>query len=403
MAGTAVVLRRTGQIGLKIETTEGTEEVLVDADFAGNRKESSHKYGPESYERALERGGTLSKLGVLKGHRLMTYTWQEEMAGGGANVEAPWHRTLQGMGFGMVQLKACTTGAVTNGPFVTGNLIGNAATQGAATKTGIVIGVFNGKLVYRPLTGTFAASDVIYGYNQSPQPSTTLSGAPANAGYHFRPLSESAAAFPPSLTIQRRIGGERHTAVACRGRGSITLRRNEPPLINAEFMGCPVVDSNGRPLSGAAVNAPTVGVPPLTAKGLPTVFGAYTPVFTELEVSIDNTMAPRDTITNADFASSGYVGVRIGDRVINASINPEYAVDNTFDLVARSLSGSEFRFEVQHGAVGHGNGLLLIGGRRVQIADEFSDSDRNGIVTSDVPLQFLGDSDDEIDIAHVFA
>lgn len=403
------ILKRTAQIGLKIEATEGTEETLTAAEFAGERKDTDHKTTPDNYERGIERA-SLTNRGVLKGSRLGTIMYTEELVGGGASTAAPWHTTLRAMGFAVTGAKVASIGTVTNGPFKTGQIVGDNIAQGSATKLARVIKQITGKIIFMPITGTFANADTMYAYN-SPQTSVTLSSTLSAAGYSFTPLSENDASAPPSVTVERRNGGLRQTLVGARSKGGLSITRNQPLLLKAEFQGCPVFSGNddtvtwrtGAPITGIA----TVGAKPKVVKGIPlkmrTSTADYTPIATSLEINIDNTLAARPTMADNDMVNSGNMATRISDRKVNTTLDPEKVkpVDG-FDFMNYILSNKTFEILAEVGGVAETNGLTIVHAPAVQITGDESEADRDGITTLPVNVALTGDNDDEIFIHHVF-
>ncbi|GMV26932.1 MAG: hypothetical protein AMXMBFR58_29630 [Phycisphaerae bacterium] len=404
------MLNRTAQLGLKIEGTEGVEETLAASDYSGERKSTSNRFSTSRYARATERP-SLSKRPEIAGARTKNIRWEEELVGGGAATAAPWHTTIRGMGFASTGLKVIDLGTVTNGPFKVGQIIGNHATFGSATKTGRVakyVAGTPGKLYYMPITGTFADSDTVYNYASS-QGSAPVDSTPANAGYAFNPMTETAAATPPSVTVERRLGGLRHTIIGARGTGGLTLRHNEPALINADFQGCPVFDTDGvSPRTGAVVTSvPDVGAAPRVTKGISVIVrtsgGDFLGTLTMVGINFNNSLAPRPTINSNDCASSGYKPVRITDREPTAEIDPEMVLPaDGYDIIEYINSGATVELIAELGAVTDTNGCIVIWAGAAQHRGDLEPGDRDGITTSPATLLLTGGNDDELFIFHIF-
>lgn len=404
------MLNRSAQIGLKVEGTEGTEETLLAAHYSGNRKESSNRLTRTEYERDLQRS-SLTRLGVLPGPRLQNINFTEEIVGGAASTAAPWHTTLAALGFAGVGLKVVTAATITDGPFKTGQIVGNHATQGSATKTAVFVKQIAGspnKLVYMLLTGSdFSSADTMYNYATT-QTSASLSGsaAAAAAGYGFRPVSETDSVVPSSVTAERRLGGLRHTIVGARATGGLTIKHGEPLLLRCELQGCPVLDSGGAPRTGSPVaSVPSVGAAPVVGKGVPFILrddADYKPICTMLDVRIENALAGRPTINDHDFVSSGYLATRITGRKISASIDPEMVLPATFDAVGLLHSGSTLEMLLEVGGTTQTNGLVIVHAGAAQHVGDFEPGDRDGVTTAPVTLDFTGTADDEFSIFHVF-
>lgn len=410
------MLNRNAQVGIAVETTEGTEVNLVAADFAGNRKQSSHSYSRNEYRRELDRGTLTGQPRLLSsyGGRI---TWTEEAVGGAANTAAPWHRTLRGMGFSSAQLQANECGAVTN-QFVPGQLVGDKADKASATKLARVVGVFNSKLVYLPVSGgNFSNGETITGYDFSPVPSTTLSGAAAAAGYGFAPLTETDEDVPPSCTVERRLGGQRHTIVGARGTGQISMRQNEPLLLAAEFLGVPVFADAATmaPRSGAKLSPTPITAAPRMSRGIPlrmrkatAADTPYTPIATELVLQLNNTLAQRGTITDRELQnstySSGFMATRITGRDPIASLDPEHILPaDGFDFIGELQLGTVFAISAQVGLHSDSNGAVVVAAPAVQLIGDHEPGDRDGVTTAPLQLALTGDQDDELYLFHVFA
>jgi len=400
------MLNRNSQIGYKIEASEGVEESLSDSDFLSNSADNDNKVSPNEVDRGLTRG-TLTPQAMLKGGRLGEIHFAQELVGGGAAAAAPWHTGLRCSGFAAgVQLKKITVGSITNGPYKAGQVIGNNATLGSATAKGIFVRMINATtLVYEPTTGTFANGDVVYNYAVS-QASSTQSGSPSNAGYAFRPLTENASTTPPTATVERRLGGERHTIVGARARGSLMLAVDNPAKLRTEFRGCPVFDGSnaGRPRTGSAAVITAVGTTPKPCKGMPLKLGSYAPpVITQLEIDLGNELTDRATMTDAELVGSGNLAPRIGNRRITAKIDPEYVVGASFGYIENLVnSGVTFEFNTEVGASSDANGVVQLYAPAAQIIGEHQPGDRGGITTVNPTLLLTGSQDDELVIWHVF-
>ncbi len=398
------MLKRTAQIGIKVEASEGVEETLVAADYSGNRKDTSSGVEVNTYARGIEKA-SLTELAELKGQRTGKVSITDEVVGGGAATAAPFHTTLRALGFTPTQVKSVAAGAPSGGTFRCGQVVGNHATQGSATKTGIFIKYTNSKIYYVPTVGTFANAETMYNY-ASPQVSSLLGGTPANAGFRFKPISETDSVLPDSVTVERRVGGQRHTRIGARGTGGISIKLGEPLLIRAEFQGCPVFDTNGKtPRAGAVVTSvPAVGASPKVAKGTALVLrqGAtdYRPVMTALDIAINNTLAPRPTINDDDTAGSGYKPTRISGREITASIDPEHVLPAAFDFDGFAVSDDVFEIYHELGLPADTNGMFITHGPAVQIT-QHAEGERDGVITRPVPVKFTGFDDDEIVFYHL--
>lgn len=398
------MLVRTRQTGIKVQTTPGVEESLAAANFSGNLYDQSFTYTPGEFERAVQRA-TLTPLQTVKGSRLLKVNRKQELVGGGIATQPNWHTDLMACGYAATQMKVAAIGSLANATqFKPGLRIGNNATEGSATKTGVLARVSGGKIWYVPGTGSFTSGDTVYGYPASGlQPSGTLSGSPTNGGYRLAPQSETDAVTPTIVTMELRDGSQRHSLIDGRGTGSISLKMNEPMMLSSEITGCPVFDTDTfTPRSlGYMANVPAVGTTPSVCKGIAFTVGGVTPVLTMLDIDLGNTVTPRGTMANNDAALSGYKGVRVTGRKVTARIDPEWAIAEK-DYVNALTKGDTFELIAEVGVSSNANGLLLVHAPAVQVTGDITPGDRDGITTVEPNLLFTGSGDDELVLYHCF-
>lgn len=402
-------LTRQRQVGGKKEATEGTKETLAAADFAMNIKGNpSFEIDSPAYERELSKA-SLSKDAVLKAVRSVTIRATVELAGGAANTAAAWHDLLECCGLSKTQMKVVDIGAPSGGSFVPGDIIGNNATFASATKTGIFIAYKDAspdRLVYIPVTGTLADSDTVYNY-ASPQVSAAVDSAPANAGWAFRPASETAAFTPASGTVEVRDGEQVYRAFGARGKVKFDIRHNQPVLMEFEFMGPLDTASDAIPDVGFMTGITLPAATPVMGKNFPTFVDAYAPIFTQVSIDINNTLAKRADCNEIGGGNeSGYRPTRITDRDIVIETDPEHPPIASENWLEKSLIGTTQRMHVRAGPLtaGAAAGTVVIVVPKVQITGNVNVGDRDGVVTNELNMRacFNGSGDDELIIAHVF-
>lgn len=410
------MLTREGQIGIKVEAAEGTEEVLVAADFAGNRKDGGHTYTPGVYERGLERG-TLTKQTALAGEQLGTVRWTEECVGGAIATSPKWHEAVMGAGHAKdsTTLKYIEVINVT-GTWLPGDTFGDAATLGTATHTGMVVYMEPAtsvprRLWYKPLLGVFTDGQDVWNYARAGA-EADVDSAPAAGGWRMSPKSERDGSKPASCTVQRRLGGQIHVIVGARGTMSWTARQTEPLLLSFEYKGPQVfADPDTRaPRTGARMaNVPVLSGAPRLTQGVRAYIvkadgTAVVTVLTSLECNLNNTLNPVPTINDNDIAGSGYRATEITDRGPTFTINPRHilAADG-FDFIAAVCAHTEFRFFFQIGRPTDANGAVVFIARKCCFTGEYSPADTNGSVTNNLTGGMYGDDDDEYEIFHCFA
>lgn len=393
-------------MGVALENDEGVEESLAEVDYAGSRKETNHSYEHEDYERELDRG-VLSKQAPVKSRFGMTHSWMEECIGGSAapgNIQIPpWSKTLQGMGFAasgnIFQWTCATTGATAE----VGDRVGNNANPLLATKTAIVVRATATTIWLAPTRGVLAATDDLRNYSRTG--SYVLSGTGTNKGWRFTPQTETESVVPPSLTITRDLGGELHTAVGARGTGSFVLRQGEPCMIEAEFQGVPKFETGTRRPRvrvGARPNPPATLAAPTPVAGIPLRMrhagGSHAPLVTELTIQINNTLARRRTMTDADIDDTGFLATRITDRSVQISIDPEHVASSVFDVHGFVHGQSEFELIVPYGRATDPNGQIVFYAPRCSLVGSVEPGDRDGITTMPLTIGCYGDNDDELHV-----
>lgn len=396
------------QLGLKVEGTEGTEETLTATEFRGNRKNINFRYGPNTYERGLQRG-TQTKQEALKSMALITHTWEEEFVGGENNAEAPVGTTLKACGMTSVAIQKWTVTSQT-GTIKAGDKVGNNASEASATKLALVTYASGTTLWLFPLLGTLATSDALTNYDRTG--AATLSGSSSAGGYGYKLISEKAGVGSPTVTAEVRLGGQRHTGVGERGTFGLNMTQGQPILVTADIKGPPIFQSNSfTPREAGYVSGvlPFTS-PPKVLQGV--VFemqnGASTyapPVLTEFNISSAPTVTPRRTFTNQAIGNTGHLPTRLtGERPITGSINPEHVLPTgTFDFIGAVMAGTTFKVTCVVGAPTETNGAVTILGRRVALAGDFEPGDQDGITTAPLSLEFCGTDDDELYIFHTFS
>lgn len=222
-------MTRLTQVGDGVEAVEGTEESLVAANFQGNFKEDSHEYEIMEYDRELKRAA-LSSQGVIPGARRLRIRKLEEFAGGSASAHAPCYRALRGCGWYVrgTALKI-EVGAPSGGDFVFGDLIGDNATSGSKTKSGMFLKYHDNGTIkvlwYLPVSGLpFGAADTIYNYASS-QVSTAADSASTPGGWVLDLASEGApkshkivevgASYTGTAFVQGTLIGDNATFASC--------------------------------------------------------------------------------------------------------------------------------------------------------------------------------------------
>jgi hypothetical protein len=399
-------LTREGQIGFKIEATQGVEETLAATDFVGVRTDISSSYEVDRYERNAIRG-TLTKLPSINGSRKMMTSHTEEAIGGTASVSPKWHDLLEIGGFLKTAVVKFSVSSVT-GTFREGDIIGNNASQSSATKLGRVSNLAANVLHIMPISGTaFANADSITNYSRTG--ACTLSSTSSAGGFGFRPLTErTGGTVPKTGTFQHRVGGLIHKCVGAMAAISMRVSRNEPLLITANAQGIPVFDTNGiTPVAGSAFgNLASAGSSPRLGLGSVLRFHtatSYAPILTSASVDMVQTVQLRETMNDNAIAASGFMPAQITDRSPTMEVDPEHVITSEgFDAHGLIVGGATFGLTSRLGALADANGLIVIAAPTVKIQSGATFGDRNGNATLPMTLGLFGNDDDELFIFHLF-
>lgn len=407
------MLNMEAQTAVGLESAEGVELDLTNvaniAAWSGNRKDSSHSYGHGEYERDLERA-TLTLQQPLKSMYTGGVSFTEELCGGTATQEAPWTNTLKGLGW--VKVGNLVEFDVSGGGGAQaqyGDRVGVGVSEGVATKRAIVAWASASKIVIAQTFGA-AITNTETLTNFTRTGSYALSGTATNKGHHYVPVTERTGAVVPSCTVERRLGGQRHTFVGSRGTGSISMRENEPILLQAQFTGVPKFATGTlKPREAGLVTgvpaltnppAPTIGVPMSIRVGS----SSWTPVLTEIEIALANTLANRSTVTDVDIDNTGYLPTRITGRTYTARINPEHILPGEgFDILQTLHDSTRFELVIPHGQRSDANGQVIFYAGRCSLIGDYEPGDKDGVTLSPLTIGMYGDDNDELRIFHLFA
>lgn len=415
-------LTRTRQVGLKENANLGERETLDASDFSRFVKNVSVTVTPTETKRDINKS-TLTTEPLIKGPGFFEASWEEELAGGSVSTEPAVSRTLKACGMarsetaGTSNLKKITVGAVTNGPFRPGQIIGNNATFGSATKTGRVLGFASvggsvNTIWYLPLTGTFADSDTaIYNYESS-QASAAPESDPVVGG-HWYTLKTDTTGTEKDYTCEIRDGQEVMIGLV-KGSASFTFNFAEIPAIRATMRGPAVFQSTAKDFVQAGFIT-GITLPPKPTFVMGDVIdafslGGFSPVMSQFTIDLNSTVPERKSITAGTIAyiteglKSGYAPAWITAREVTGSIDPDLPAVGTFNLFQKINSGAVMELIALVGRLATaGSQALAIRGAKTQFAGTASPSDSDGIVKISGSLAFAGDDDDEIGIGFLYS
>lgn len=402
---------RQTQVGIKLEGTEGVEETLVAADYHLTLLDTMpYDLDTQTTDRNVQRA-SLSRDKAIMGHRGLSVTGKIELSGGTLAAPPVWHRLIRTSGYSVGDVDFITIGAVTNGPFRTGQLIGNHLTLGSATATGrVLMEHYDGttrRLFYIPIVGTFGSSGTVANYETS-QGSATISAGPADGGFYFKPQSEVAGTIPPSGTAHFRDGKQLFKAVGARTSCSLMFAVGETPSMEVNLQGPLALDLTRDPpgpflanfLSG--VSSPVAPPAILSVKmAMRYEGGAYfTPVLPQVGIPLESTLVTRPCITDRAIADSGRMPTLINGRNIGIQIEPETDVD-AFDYIQNHYASNVFELGVTAGSPALASGAIGCWIPEGQTDGNMAPGDRDGIRTNAPSIRATGDNEDEIYLFHL--
>ena len=408
-------LTRIKQIGIKLEAVLGVAEVLDATNYAHRFRNVTWGRKAVREENDEYRAG-LSKQADLVGAFSGELGFEETLSGGTGTTAPPWGTTLQAMGFKQTALKKMKVDTITGGNFLLGDIIGDAATLNAATKSARIMGIgtYGGHtyIVYLPIGGAFANADTVYNYATA-QVSGTVAAAPtADGGFAYTPESENGTTTPPSATIEMRDGELINRMVGARGQGSIKFEFGKSPRLQATFQGGIVnQNSDGTPVTGALVTGitlpakatylmGTIGQPITIGDELYALAGMQT-----MTLNLNQTLALDKSIAAGgitafidDNAAGGYGATLITDRKFVVSVDPKRPPRASFDFLKKWQSNATMPMRIQVGLLNAAGktAFTCFGPATSLTSDSFGEQDRDGYVALNQDVQFTGDDDDEV-------
>ena len=382
------LLKRVGEIALKVESTEGTAETLAAADADLAIMDPAFSPNIEHNPREVVRQ-YLSNLAQVTGKRFGGISFGVEMKGSGSIATVPsWDEALRCAGFGRSTVERINIGAVTGGPFTPGEII----TGGTSGATARVVGqVLTGaaSIPYVVVSGVLVTAELLTG-GTSGATATSSSGPTASQGFVWEPLS----AAVPSCTVGFYNDGLRKLLVGCRSTFTAEMVNGGIAKFGFDFQGV----YGG--VTDLAVLGPTyeTAIPEAFLSANLALQDAFSPHFTSLNVDMANDVQIRETANNAN----GGISAKIVDRDPSASIDPEATLVADHDWYGKVLSGATGHV---HCEVGSTVGTrLIIAMPRVQYQSP-SEGDRAGIQTLGLTLRMVSESintgDDELQIAMI--
>lgn len=380
------LLKRKAQIALEVESAEGTPETLVAADATMLAYDPTFAVNPQRTPRNPSRS-TLSPLAPVIGMLPATMSFRTELKGSGAaDTEPAWDRALRCCGFAVEAVSSIAIGAVTGGPFIPGETV-----TGPGGGTGRVVGqCVNGdsKLYFVVLTGTLGTELLTGG--TSGATATSSAGPAADAGFEYRPASDSV----PSATAALFMDGVKKTLYGARGNVQLSLKAGEWASLAFNFSGVYLSTAD------VALLAPTYETPiPIAFLDCGINLQGLAAQFSAVDLDMGNTIAER---TDAG-AAAGILSYLITERAPSGTIDPEMTLVADHDFMGKLVAGTTGRFYVELPSDSAGQ-KITIAAPRIQYSS-IGDGDRSGIALAQVGFDLLTASvstgDDELQIAMI--
>jgi len=372
---------------------------------------------------------TLGRVASLVTTQIGVFRFSTELKGSGVGGTAPtWGVLLRACGFSeTVQAGAAVIGAAVADPR-------NFAQANVPTMGGTFVGPRNGILgltIIALVTDTsiqvnaeFFPDDGSANYEQEDaiqsvagatalagtqltgvtfdfgDPSTSTTGFQVGDRYYvgltsdqsnqviYKPISASI----PVLDMTFIEDGRAKKLHSCRGTARFVAALDAVPVIEWEFRGV-IEETLGVVAQALLTGIAYEDVVPSAFVGVAsTLHGVEPECYTNATVDLGNTLTPRLCSKNV----KGVTSVRITDRNVTGSINPEAVLPATFNAHAKLLAGTIGNLSLQIGTVA-GNKVTLAA-TRLQI-ENVDDVDRDGLIVD--ALEF-GLNEPEFDAGDVY-
>lgn len=377
------MLTRKRQLAAKIETVEGTAEVLAATDARLLVYEPKVGFDVALFDRNPTRT-SFSNIGKAPGKRTASIGYKLELKGSGVAATVPeWGKLLQGCGFGVNALKSINIGAITNGPFQHGETITGGT---SAAKGRVVINTANGAtaIMFVSVSGTFVSAEVITGGTSTA--TATTSSVPTTIGNEFKPISD----LIPSLTQGSYEDGIRKLVEGSRGNVKIAFKTGEPVMMEFDFQGVEAGITDTAFLANVTYETTK---PPVFLSALFSV-DAYSAKIGEMSVDMGNNLAERDDVND----TRGVVAFALTGRNVTGSFNPEMIAVASHDFHGKWFAGTEMIVDCTVGSVtGNKFRIYIPKAQYTKIDDE----DRDGLQVAKASFCLNGSAtpgDDEITI-----
>lgn len=374
------------QLGMIAEATCGSGGSFVAADFGMRISAVTADLDMSPLEDDTLTA-SLSPRPVTMGEKKVTLKFATKLVGSGvAGTKPECDIALRGCGMVSAVVKSMTIGAVTDGPFIPGEIV----SQSVSLATGMVIGdCKNGdtKLYIMELSGTWAGAGTVTGATSSA--SADNSTVPAAAGFVYHPISTS------METVAFRLEEDGRYKLCLGGMGTFVITADSSAPFKIEFT---YATKMGDWLDAAM----TSGV---------TYLGTAYPTFADARCSLDRGLADEiypvtksvsvdlqgaTTLRKDANQTSGLIAARLTKRTPQVTLTAEAMLAADFDVYGKMAACSDvslgFRGEAPDNSV-------WIWGNRGQITAN-PEGDAEKISTMDMTFRMNGiNGNDELWIA----
>jgi hypothetical protein len=357
------MLSEIRQMAGKVESVEGVAETLTAADAKVLVLNPSIDIDVEMKERPVAMS-SLSHIAQTIGRRTGQANFTVEVKGSGIAGTAPeWAKYLQACGVGLSTLKSVAIGAITNGPFQHGETI----TGAGGGKGRVICNTATGASVvyYVVISGAIVSGEVITGGTSGA--TATTSGSPATAGNVFEPIHSSV----PSLTIATIVDGVQKLIRGARGNVKLNFKAGEAVKLEFNQSGVAEDVTDETLLSG--IDFEDVDAPAFMGGSFNVDSDSV--LIQGMEISIDNTLTPRDDPNDAE----GIKSYAITGRKTSGSFDPEMQSVAGYDFFGKWFAGTAAVIDTSWGS-GAGKAFRFF----VKSAQytKVSDDTRNGLAVA---------------------
>ena len=359
---------RLQQVGIKVETVEGTAVSPVAGDAGFNVFQADYTTDIDQFERDPLRA-SVGRLGPLAGIKKATMTFETELVGSGSITTAPPIATvLAACGYSQITLSSMTVANLT-GTFVPGELI-EGATSGSYT---VVAHDVRNDILYVDKGGTSLVGSPVTGSVSGAF--CDLAAITDDVGFAFHPDSARIRGNGSSYTVARHVDGIRQRIRGCRGNVTLSATTGDRFVMQVEMMGAHEDVTDTALLSGIVYPSQ---VPPQFLSSEVTVQGFDNEteglIIDGFEINTGNNIEVRPDAGTA----SGAIAAVITNRQPTGNVNIEAPASiSDLDVYSNTFSNTEGVIQVSAGTTAGNKFIIQIPNAQFNGVNE---EDRAGIM-----------------------